>query len=69
MFHHACHLSTQEFKVFLGLSSEKARLSYRYLVKKEKEKKNTVAKQWCCTPFIPALGRQRQAYLCEFEAN
>ena len=24
---------------------------------------------WGCTPLIPALGRQRQADLCEFEAS
>ena len=33
------------------------------LLKKER------AKWWCCTPLIPALGRQRQADLCEFKAN
>ena len=26
------------------------------------------ARQWGCTPLIPALGRQRQMDLCEFEA-
>jgi hypothetical protein len=25
--------------------------------------------QWWCTPLIPALGRQRQVDLCEFEAS
>ena len=28
-----------------------------------------VAEQWWCTPLIPALGRQRQVDLCEFEAS
>jgi hypothetical protein len=27
------------------------------------------AGRWWCTPFIPALGRQRQADLCEFDAS
>ena len=25
--------------------------------------------EWWCTPLIPALGRQRQADLCEFETT
>ena len=25
--------------------------------------------QWWCTPLIPALGRQKQADFCEFEAS
>jgi hypothetical protein len=24
---------------------------------------------WCHTPLIPAFGRQKQAYLCEFKVN
>lgn len=24
---------------------------------------------WCCSPLIPALGRQRQVGLCEFESS
>ena len=30
--------------------------------------KSQVDRRWFCTPLIPALGKQRQAYLCEFEA-
>ena len=28
-----------------------------------------LAGQWWCTPLIPALGKQRQVDLCEFEAS
>ena len=28
-----------------------------------------LAGQWTCTPLIPPLGRQRQAYLCEYEVS
>ncbi|MDP1142662.1 hypothetical protein, partial [Klebsiella pneumoniae] len=28
-----------------------------------------VARQWWCTPLIPALGRQRRVDLCEFETS
>ena len=28
-----------------------------------------VAGHWCCTPLIPALGKQRQADICEFKVN
>ena len=30
-------------------------------------KKNTISRWWWCTPFIPGVGRQRQADLCELE--
>ena len=30
-------------------------------------KKSKAAGQWWCMPIIPALGRQRQADLCEFK--
>ena len=29
----------------------------------------TIARQWWCTPFIPALGRQSWRDPCEFKAN
>jgi hypothetical protein len=60
MFHHSCHLSTQEVKVTLDLVSKLGQKKKKKERKKEKEKRNTIAKWWCCTPFIPALGRQRQ---------
>lgn len=28
-----------------------------------------IMRAWCCTPSIPARGRQKQAGLCEFKAN
>jgi hypothetical protein len=37
--------------------SRSARATQKNLVSKTKEK----ARQWWCTPLIPALGRQRQA--------
>jgi hypothetical protein len=33
----------------------------------EVKKKENICLAWWCTPFIPKLRRQRQAYLCEFE--
>jgi hypothetical protein len=38
----------------------------------EGEGEGRLARLWCCTPLIPALGikgKRRQAYLCKFEAR
>ena len=40
-----------------------------YLNKKKRKEKTEKVGQWWCTPLIPALRRQMQADLCEFEAS
>jgi hypothetical protein len=60
--------------VFLYLQKQKTKQKkkYKQTNKQNKKEKNTTLKtktlNWC-TPLIPALRRQRQEDLCEFQAS
>ena len=41
----------------------------KYINSKFFKKDYLLARQWWCTPVIPALRRQRQGDLCQFKAS